>query len=222
LGLVRQEAKPRRAAADERRGPTVPDLVACYPSIMSTYDRLSDLAPERVRPLRRVEFERLVEAGAFEDERIELLDGAIVEMSPHGPPHAAAITRLTKLLVIGVGDRAEVRAQLSFAASDISEPEPDFAVVPKGAYREAHPATALLLVEVSATSLNKDRKLKASIYARAGVPEYWIVNVAETCVERHTVPRDGSYAKIEVVRPGESIRLELLDAVEIPVAEIFR
>jgi Uma2 family endonuclease len=189
---------------------------------MSAFDWLSELAPERVRPLKRVEFERLVEAGAFEDERVELLEGAIVEMSPHGPPHASAISRLSKLLFRSVGDRAEVRVQLSFAASDLSEPEPDFAIVPSGSYRHAHPEVALLLVEVSTSSLRKDRKLKASIYARANVPEYWIVNVADECVERYTAPRSGEYSQVSIVRPGEALRMESLDGVEIPVAEIFR
>jgi Uma2 family endonuclease len=189
---------------------------------VSTLHRLADLAPERVRPLKRVEFERLAEAGAFEDERVELLEGAIVEMSPHGAPHASAIMRLSKLLIRSVGDQAEVRVQLSFAASEISEPEPDLAVVPPGAYLEAHPETAHLLIEVSASSLRMDRGLKSSIYARANVPELWIVNVDERCVERHTAPRDGAYTSVSIVRPGEVLRPERLDGVEISVAEIFR
>lgn len=195
----------------------------CYPTFMSsTYDRLSELAPERVRPLRRVEYERLVAMGAFEDERVELLDGVIVEMSPHEPPHATAITRLNKLLVRAVGDSAEVRVQVSFAASEFSEPEPDFAVVPLGAYHDAHPDTALLLVAVSGASLRKDRGIKASIYARASVPVYWIVNTADQCVEIYTAPRNGSYANVTVARPGETLKIDQLTGVEIPVAEIFR
>jgi Uma2 family endonuclease len=188
----------------------------------STYDHLSDLAPERVRPLRRVEYERLVSMGAFEDERVELLDGVIVEMSPHGPPHATAITRLNKLLVQRVGDSAEVRVQVSFAASEFSEPEPDFAIVPLGAYHEAHPDTALLLIEVSGSSLRKDRSTKASIYARASVPYYWIVNTTDQYIEIYATPRNGSYTSTTVARPGETLRLEGLPGVEIPVAEIFR
>jgi Uma2 family endonuclease len=217
-----RRAKPWRAHAEDGIGLTVPTVAACYPClVMSSFDWLSDLAPERVRPLKRVEYGRLVEAGAFEDERVELLAGAIVEMSPHGTPHDSAVMRLTKLFVRAVDERAEVRIQLSFVASDDSQPEPDLAIVPPGAYRDAHPDAAYLLVEVSAESLRKDRTLKASIYARAGVPEFWIVNVVGACVERHTAPRNGSYTNVATVRPGESIRLELLDDVEIAVAEIF-
>jgi Uma2 family endonuclease len=186
------------------------------------FDRLAELAPERVRPLKRVEYEWLVEAGAFEEEHVELLGGAIVEMSPHGTEHATAIMRLTRLLVAAVGDRAWVRVQLSFAASDVSEPEPDFAIVPLGNYRSGHPDSALLLVEVSAESLRKDRTVKAAVYAAAGVPEYWIVNVAEECVERYTEPRDGAYVRSEVVRKGETLHMAALADVEIGVSEIFR
>jgi Uma2 family endonuclease len=217
------KAKPRRVGAEKRGGLTVPAFFACYPrAAVSTFDRLADLAPERVRPLKRVEYARLVEAGVFEEERVELLGGAIVEMSPHGTPHDSAVMRLTKLLVRAVGDRAEVRVQLAFVASDQSQPEPDLALVPPGDYREAHPDTAMLLVEVSAESLRKDRTLKAAIYARAGVPEYWIVNVVDGSVERHTNPQSGAYTEMMIVRPGASIRLRILDDVEIPVAEIFR
>jgi Uma2 family endonuclease len=188
---------------------------------VSTFDRLADLGSERVRPLRRVEFERLVDLGVFESERVELLAGAIVEMSPQSTRHAAAVMKLTKLLVRAAGDRAEVRVQLSFAASDESLPEPDVAVVPPGSYRNAHPDRAFLLVEVSAESLRKDRTLKAELYARSGVPEYWIVNVADACVERFTAPSNGIYAGFAIVRPGETLRLERFGDAEIPVASIF-
>jgi len=189
---------------------------------MSTFDWLSELGPERVRPLKRVEFERLVELGAFEDERVELLVGAIVEMSPRGPSHASAIAQLSKVLYREVGERAEVRVQLSFAASDFSEPEPDLAVVPTGSYRDAHPEAAHLLVEVSSSSLRKDRAIKAPLYAAAGVPEYWIVDVGGQLVERYTVRVNGVYTNVTTIRPGESLRLVALPDVEVPVADIFR
>ena len=141
------------------------------------------LGPERVRRIKRSEYDRLVEAGSFEDERVELLHGAIVSMSPNHPEHAGPITRLTKLLVRAVGDRADVRIQLPYWASDESEPEPDIAVVPPGPWDREHPARAHLVIEVAVSSLSKDRQLKAPLYAASGVTEYWIVNVAERCVE---------------------------------------
>lgn len=90
------------------------------------------LTPDRLRPLRRVEYDRLVEMGAFEGQRVELLYGMVVAMSPHGPPHDSSIEELNELLVRALAGRARVRIQFAFAASDGSEPEPDVAVVPKG------------------------------------------------------------------------------------------
>jgi Uma2 family endonuclease len=201
----------------------VPSPTACYPCfVVSTLDRLADLAPERVRPLKRVEFERLVDAGVFDDERVELLDGAIVEMSPQSALHAATIRRLTKTLVLAAADRAEVCPQLPFAASDVSLPEPDLALVPPGASDEAHPDRALLVVEVALASLRKDRLLKTEIYARAGVPEYWIVNLAERVVEIHTSPRDGAYAAVRAVGRTETIRLVALPDVAVAVSDFLK
>jgi Uma2 family endonuclease len=188
---------------------------------VSTLDHLADLAPERVRPLKRVEFERLIEAGVFgEDEKIELLDGVLVEMSPQDPAHAGTVERLAEALFRAASAQASVRVQLPFAASDDSLPEPDVALVARADHRGAHPRTAFLVAEVSIDSLRKDRGLKADLYARAGVPEYWVVNVAQALVERHTSPLGGRYSNVEAVSPGRTIRLVALPAVEISVSDV--
>ena len=87
---------------------------------------------EVIRPLRRVEYDQLVSLGAFQDERIELLEGTLVAMNPIGAPHNATVQRLTRLLVLAFESRAAVRVQISLAAHDTSQPEPDFAVVRSG------------------------------------------------------------------------------------------
>jgi Uma2 family endonuclease len=142
-------------------------------------------------------------------------------MSPQSVEHAAAIMRLTRVLVRAVGERAWVRVQLPFAASDTEEPEPDLAVVPVGSAELEQPTSALLLVEVSAESLRKDERIKGPLYARAGVPEYWIVNVADRSVERFTDPVSGVYNTCETFRPGDVLRAAAIPGVEIPVAVIF-
>jgi Uma2 family endonuclease len=201
----------------------VPSPLACYSCfVVSTFDRLADLAPERVRPLKRFEYEKLVDAGVFDDERVELLGGAIVEMSPQSPQHAATIIRLTKLLVRAAGDRAEICAQLPFVASDDSLPEPDLALVPLGDYDDARPDRALLVVEVAVASLGKDRLLKAELYARAGVPEYWIVNLIDRVVEVHTTPRDGVYADVRSVGREAKLRLVALPTVELTIGDFLK
>jgi Uma2 family endonuclease len=189
---------------------------------MSTLDRLSDLAPERVRPLKRVEFEKLVSLGLLGEERVELLGGVIIEMSPQNPRHAAVIERLTRALGRIAGDRASVRVQLPFVASEDSLPEPDVALVPPGDYDSAHPSAALLLVEVSDASLRKDRLLKAELYARAGVPEYWIVNLTERCIEAYSLPVGGVYTQVSTADRTASLLIAALPGAEIAVRDILR
>jgi Uma2 family endonuclease len=189
---------------------------------MSTLDRLADLTPERVRPLKRVEYERLVSEGLFDDERIELLGGVIVEMSPQDTRHAALTERLDLELKRAAAATMSVRVQLPFAASDDSLPEPDIAVVPRMDYDEAHPDRAHLIVEVANSSLRKDRAIKGEVYARAGVPEYWIANVVERQIEVHTEPTADSYFKIVIFRPGDVIRSAALVGAEIAVSDVIR
>ncbi len=181
----------------------------------------AELAPEKVRPLRRVEFDRLVALGEFEDERVELLQGVLVEMTPPGPSHASVVDRLTAVLVVAVRDRGIVRVQNPLALSDDSEPEPDVAIVPPGDYSEEHPSRALLVTEVAEASLNKDRNVKRRLYARAGVPEYWIVNLVDNVVEVHTDPLDDDYARTRRFQHGERIQVECFGDIEVQVTGIL-
>ena len=196
---------------------------ACYLQAVSSVALLADLvAPERLRPIRRSEFERMVEEGLFRDERVELLQGVLVEMSPQGTRHAAIVQRLTTLLVPPLVERAAVRIQLPLAASMDSLPEPDVAVVATGDYDQAHPTTAFLVIEVAESSLNKDRLVKAALYAAAGVQEYWIVDLLASVVAVHTDPVSGRYSREISFRPGDTLRLRAFADLEIQVAEVLR
>jgi Uma2 family endonuclease len=189
----------------------------------------SILAGERQRPLRREEYDRLVEQGCFEDERVELLHGVLITMSPQGPRHATVIENLTMLLVPAVLGRARVRVQSPLAASDDSEPEPDLIVVAPGPRPHGHPHTALLVVEVAETSLAKDRQTdhqtRAGIYAACGVPEYWVVNLPEDCVEVHTGIetgvetgiRHGAYSRHRRAGRGDTIALQAFPDITLSV-----
>src|SRR5262249_61644787 len=110
----------------DRRGGVHATLASSPP--METYP------PEGFRPLRRVEYDKLIELGAFQNEHIELLEGLLVPMSPIGPPHSSSVQKLNELLLPKLLGRATVRIQSPFAALEISEPEPDVAVVPLGDY----------------------------------------------------------------------------------------
>ncbi|MBI2898324.1 MAG: Uma2 family endonuclease [Deltaproteobacteria bacterium] len=174
-----------------------------------------------LRRFTRAELARLVALGFFrEDERVELIHGCLVRMTPPGPPHSSAVDRLAEILLPRLLGRARVRIQQPFAASDDSEPEPDVAVVPIGDYSVDHPHSASLIVEVADSSLAYDRKTKGPLYAASAVPEYWVVNVPERTVEVHTAPEPGAYARLEIVRSGV-LGLSAFPDVEVQVAELF-
>jgi Uma2 family endonuclease len=162
---------------------------------MAALPSLPGLLWDSRRPLRRREFDQLVEFGAFHDERVELLAGVLIEMSPQGAAHSNAVAKLAALLIAALGSRAEIRSHSPLALSDESEPEPDVAVVPPGDYSRELPHTAFLVVEVADSSLRTDRQVKSALYAQAGIPEYWIVNLVQGAVEVHREPIDGRYAK---------------------------
>jgi len=161
---------------------------------------------EKTRPLRRVEYDRLVELGFFVDERLELLEGSLVPMSPQGGRHASSIQKLNMALAPALAGHAEVRVQSPFAASDDSEPEPDLAVVPAGDYVSGHPQHALLIIEVTESSLGRDRA-KARLYAASGVPEYWLVNLQADVVEVYRSPQAGGFMEMTRHGRGETLRL---------------
>ncbi len=143
-----------------------------------------------LRRWRRVEYDRLTELGVFEGEPIELLGGQLVVAEPQHPYHASAITAADYALR-GVLPRGWiVRTQLPISLDDESEPEPDLVVVAGGPadYRHDHPAHPTLAVEVATSSLRLDRHHKGSLYARAGVADYWIVNLIDRLLEVYRDP----------------------------------
>jgi Uma2 family endonuclease len=148
---------------------------------------------ERVRTRRwtRVEYERLIDRGLLdEDEPIELLDGLMVVKEPQHTPHATAVTLAAEVLRIAFGPGWAVRVQLPVALDDRSEPEPDVCVVagsPRD-YVDAHPTRPVLVVEVAQSGLRLARGRKAAAYARAGIGDYWIVNLVDRMLEVHREP----------------------------------
>lgn len=160
----------------------------------------------QIRPLRRVEYDLLVEQDVFgEDERIQLLDGELVTLSPQKPPHAGIVEALTERLVPALVGRARVRVQLPLVAGELSEPEPDVAVVPADEPRDRHPQRALLVIEVADTTLSLDLVRKARIYAEAQVPAYWVIDVNADLVHVHRDPTPDGYASVSRHGPDERL-----------------
>ena len=172
------------------------------------------------------EYLKMVETGILnEDDRVELLDGDIVTMTPPGPDHNAPTGILNRLLVLGVGSRAVVLPGPTLRLSKRSAPEPDFALLRPDSrnYRDryAEPGDVLLLVEISDSSLRRDRELKLPLYAEAGIPEYWIVDVQGEVVEIYTDPSGSGYASVQRRRRGESLSPVAFPDLRIPIDEIF-
>ena len=176
------------------------------------------IEPELVRPILRSEYNRMIEAGVFQDDRVELIRGVLVKMSPQLAPHAWTVQRLTELLRLQ--GRVGLRIQLPLALSVDSEPEPDVAIVPLGNYSAEHPRTALLVIEVSDASLRKDRA-KAAVYASAGIGEYWIVNLGARTVEVYSSPDGDRYAESHTLRSGDVLRPAAIADASIAVDEIL-
>lgn len=172
------------------------------------------------------EYLRMVEAGILKtDERIELLDGEILKVSPPGPDHNAPTGILIRLLVLGVGSRAVVLPGPTLRLSKRSAPEPDFVLLrpdPRN-YRDRYPepGDVLLLIEISDSSLRRDRELKLPLYADAGIQEYWIVDVQDEVVEVYTNPSGSSYESVQRRRCGESVSPSAFPDLRIPIEEIF-
>lgn len=182
------------------------------------------------RRWRRVEYERLVDLGVFVGERLELLDGVLVVREPQGSPHAAVVMRIGQVLAAAFGEGWHPRLQAPLALGEHSEPEPDIAVVAGAAldYVAAHPSTAALVVEVADSSLRLDRRFKASVYARAGLHEYWIVNLVDRALEVHREPQpaadaadDWIYRSVDVLRPPAAVTPRAAPAARIPVADLL-
>ncbi|MDB4962803.1 MAG: hypothetical protein JWP01_2802 [Myxococcales bacterium] len=185
---------------------------------------LEDIKPGGLRRLSRREYNDLARLGAFDHEKVELLRGMLVTMSPQGTPHMRMVVWLNRRLIKSLDESWEVRPGLSFAAADDSEPEPDLMVTSDSSKLDDAPTTAFLLIEVSNSSLRRDRKIKLPIYAEAGVPEYWIVNVSrpgEVTVEVYTEPTASGYAQMVTLRDGDTLR-PLQVPIEIAVADLPR
>lgn len=172
------------------------------------------------------EYDRMVEAGILgEDDRVELIDGEILQMSPIGQRHASSVRRMIRLLTNLVGDAAIVDAQNPIHLDEHGEPQPDLALLAPRPdfYRQDHPDApdVLLLIEVADSSLDYDRQIKLPLYAQAGIPEVWLVNLSANVVEVYRDPTLDGYRTVEVRRHGEWLTPLAFPGREVAVTEIL-
>ena len=178
------------------------------------------------RRFTRSDYHRMAEAGILgERDRVELIRGEIIEMSPIGPRHAAFVDNLSNLLARRLPDAVIVRTQGPVALADDTEPQPDLTVLRRRAVpykeREAWADDALLVIEVAETSLAYDRSTKLRIYAEAGIPEYWIVDCVAETVEVHRDPGPEGYREVNLVTGFATVRPQAFPEVGLGTTEIF-
>ena len=171
-------------------------------------------------------FNALWRAGHLgEGDRVELIDGLILDMAPIGRPHMSLVNRLTRWLVNAVGDRGVVSVQNSIVLPPWSQPQPDLAVLAPAffALRGDLPQArdVLLLIEVADSSLAFDRGRKRALYAREGIAEYWVVDVAGCAIEVYREPSPDGYRSHRRLVEGERAAMLALDGVEFDVVELF-
>lgn len=164
---------------------------------MAVMQPAEQLAPPRPFLIDRAAYHRMGKAGVFDGRRVQLVYGTVIDMSPMGIPHRVAIRVLNRYFVEQAPDRWDVMVQLPLELSDDSEPEPDFAFVPrlkKGDDPAENPEAALV-IEVSDSSLKFDLEVKARLYAEAGIREYWVLDLAAQSTVVHRAPRGSRYTK---------------------------
>lgn len=172
------------------------------------------------------EYHRMIETGILdEDDRVELLDGKIIAMSPIGRFHAACVSKLTKFFILRLSDRLTCRQEQPIIIPNISEPEPDFVIVTfrEDNYVSGHPSPRdiHLLIEVADKTLDRDRGPKFGIYARAGIAEYWIINLIDRQLEVFTQPETntGRYAQQQIY--AETDTLDHRFTGRLPVTDLL-
>ena len=188
-------------------------------------------APLTPRHWTRAEYDRLVDLGVFHGEPLELLGGQLVVAEPHGAYHASAISAAEYAVRAALPSGWLVRTQLPVSLDDESEPEPDLVVVPGRPedYRESHPDRPALAIEVAESSLVFDRERKGSLYARAGIRDYWIVNLVDGVLEVYRAPEpDPSaaygwrYRSVTVLARPAVIAPLAFPTSQIAVADLLR
>ena len=171
-------------------------------------------------------YHRMAESGILdEDDRVELIGGEIIRISPTGSRHAASVSRLNRLLNRRLGDRAIVRVQDPIRLSNLTEPEPDVALLrPRGDfYSGGHPEPedVLLVIEVAETSLSIDRNAKVPLYALSGIPEAWIVDLSGENITTYSRPEGGTYRETRSVGSDGYVSLESFPGLTVAVEEVL-
>jgi Uma2 family endonuclease len=173
-----------------------------------------------------IEYYRMAAAGVLsEDDRVELIEGEIIEMNPIGSRHAACVGRLTEILGRVAGNEAIVWVQNPVQVNEYSEPLPDVALLKRrdDFYAQANPrpTDVLLIIEVADSSVEYDHQIKIPLYARAGIPEVWLVNLPQKVIEIYAQPVNETYSEIRLVKQGENLTSDTIHHLMIDASQVL-
>ncbi|WP_353482668.1 Uma2 family endonuclease [Haliscomenobacter sp.] len=171
------------------------------------------------------DYYKMAEVGILAPEdRVELIHGEIIKMSPIKSFHSSMVDHLHEMLLLLLHGKAIIKGQNPIRIDDYSEPEPDLTIAKFQAHKYRHqhprPEDVHFLIEVADTTLQKDRKIKLPLYAEAGIPEVWIVNLKNNSVEVYTNPLDGAYQELNTLKVGEVLHFESL-GLELELERVF-
>jgi len=172
------------------------------------------------------QYHQMIESGILTDrDRVELLQGEIIEMSPIGMQHAACVDRMNELLVRELVGRAIVRVQNPIQLSTRSEPQPDFAILQRRSdfYANGHPqpSDVFALIEVSDTTIEFDRTVKVPIYAKDNIAEVWIVDLNAEAVQIYREPSEAGYQQLQTFRRGQAIAFQAFTDIQFTVDQLL-
>ena len=218
------ESKP--IDADENQRAKKSDTSNQFSMVRGIRQEIVAMLAAKKRNFSVDDYYRLAEEGILtEDDRVELINGEIIVMSPINSPHASGVKAFTIEFYKRVGDRAVISVQDPIHLSDDTEPQPDLALLRyrDDLYAGAHPTPddILLLVEVADSSLERDREKARDTYAKHGIPELWIANLRDEVVERYRGPKPDGYEDAEIFNRGDTISPELLTDVEFAVDHLL-
>jgi len=170
------------------------------------------------------EYHLMGEVGILGEKGIELIEGELIKMSPTGSKHASCVNRLNKLFNRLLVEEI-VAVQNPIILDDFSEPEPDLAILKyqEDFYAKAHPTPqdVRLLIEVSDSTLDADREIKAPLYAKVGIPEYWIVNIEAQQIEVYYAPKLGNYQQKEIFEINDEVKAQFSAQITLKVKDVF-
>jgi Uma2 family endonuclease len=172
------------------------------------------------------EYHRMAEVGLLsEDSRVELIEGEIVEMSPIGSTHAGTVNRSSAFFHRKLADIVIVSVHAPVRIDDFSEPQPDLALLKprKDFYSNSHPAPedVLVVIEVADTSVNYDRNVKLPLYARARIPEAWLMVLRKDVIEVHSQPKNGKYQKVQRMKRGKTLTSPTIPGLSFRVEDLL-